>query len=222
MLQRTMPLPRLLGRLFEDRETIPSVLSLPHPERNWNRCYGSEGLDEGEARRAARFDRLQRPFVLRWNDGLVFRIVPREQISRALYVSGTYEPSTLVVLRSLLRDGDVLVDVGANVGVFSLVAARWVGPAGRVIAFEPSSRECSRLDDTIALNGLRNVQPVRMACGAEAGTATLRVAVDTYAGLNTLGRGFAYEGVETAQLETVSVTTLDGFVTSHGVGGVAA
>jgi FkbM family methyltransferase len=152
----------------------------------------------------------------------VFRIVPREQISRALYVSGTYEPNTLVVLRSLLRDEDVFVDVGANVGVFSLVASGWVGATGHVIAFEPSSREFSRLGDTMVLNGLRNVQAVRMACGAEPGTATLRVAVDTYAGLNTLGRGFAYDGIATAQLETVSVTTLDAFVTSHGVGRVAA
>ena len=221
MLHGTMPLPRLLGRLFESGDAIAAALSLPHPESRWNRCYGSEGLREDEARRAARFDGLQRPFVLRWSDGLAFRIVPREQISRALYVSGTYEPNTLVVLRSLLREGDIFVDVGANVGVFSLVASRWVGPAGHVIAFEPSSREFSRLGDTVALNGLQNVQAVRMACGAEPGTATLRVAVDTYAGLNTLGRGFAYDGIETAQLEAVSVTTLDAFVTCHGLDRIA-
>ena len=145
MLHGTMPLPRLLGRLFERGDAIAAALSLPHPESRWNRCYGSEGLREDEAQRAARFDRLQRPFVLRWSDRLVIRIVPREQISRALYVSGTYEPNALVVLRSLLREGDIFVDVGANVGVFSLVASGWVGPAGHVIAFEPSSREFSRL-----------------------------------------------------------------------------
>jgi FkbM family methyltransferase len=223
MLRWTMPLPRLLGRLFGGGDTsAAAALSLPHPEPNWNRCYGSEGLDEGSARRAARFDRLERPFVLRWSDGLLFRIVPREQISRALYVSGTYEPNALVVLRSLLRDGDVFVDVGANAGVFSLVGSRWVGTTGRVLAFEPSSREFSRLGDTIALNGLGNVQAVRAAVGSEAGTASLRVAVETYAGLNTLGRDFAYDGIETAQLERVSVTTLDAFVTSHGVSRVAA
>jgi FkbM family methyltransferase len=73
---------------------------------------------------------------------------------------------------SPLREGDVVVDVGANIGAFSVVAARQVGASGRVIAYEPDPDICRRLRDNIELNGLTNVTVHNRAVGGKSGTAT--------------------------------------------------
>ncbi len=67
---------------------------------------------------------------------------------------GLYELETARLIRRLLRPGDRFVDCGANIGYFTLHAARWVGEAGRVDAFEPDPHNRRRLIDHLALNGL--------------------------------------------------------------------
>jgi FkbM family methyltransferase len=64
------------------------------------------------------------------------------------------EPETITWLESSLRDGDVLYDIGANVGAYSLVAARVPGRNVRVCAFEPGAMTFESLSANIALNGL--------------------------------------------------------------------
>jgi FkbM family methyltransferase len=124
-------------------------------------------------------------------------------------------------LRSLLQAGAVCLDVGANVGVVSLAASRWVGPSGHVYAFEPSGREFARLSANIERSQLRNVTPIRAALSSFSGSAPLRVAAAASGGLNTLGDSFPYEGVEVEQIEEVAVMTLDDFVERHGLPAVA-
>jgi FkbM family methyltransferase len=196
-------------------------LSDPHPMAGWSRYYGSSGETAIERLRVGRFRGLTEPVVVRWTDGLSVRIVPGDQLSRALYVSGTYEPDTLSVLRALLRAGDVFLDAGANAGVISLVASRWVGPEGRVYSFEPSEREFNRLLDNLDRNQVTNVVPVRLAVSSRTGTASLRIAQSSHGGLNTLGGRFPYEDVRPESVEQVNTTTLDAYVQGAGIGRVA-
>jgi FkbM family methyltransferase len=186
-------------------------LSDPRPMPEWNRYYGTYGESVVEKLRVQSFLALRTPTVLRWTDGLSVHVLPNDQLSRALFVSGTYEPNTLCALRKLLRPEDVFIDVGANVGIMSLVAARWVGPRGRVFSFEPSEREHRSLVQNLELNEANNVTPIRAALSDRVGLATLRVAASSHGGLNTLGESFAYDGVNTAALEQIDVTTLDEF-----------
>lgn len=67
---------------------------------------------------------------------------------------GWYERPTQRALRALIRPGMTVLDVGANVGFFTLAAARWVGRTGQVIAFEPFHRNAHYLKRHVALNGL--------------------------------------------------------------------
>src|SRR5208282_3272360 len=60
-----------------------------------------------------------------------------EYIGKSLDLYGEFSEGEVGVYRQLVRPGDVVIDAGANNGVFTLVFARAVGPAGRVIAFEP-------------------------------------------------------------------------------------
>lgn len=61
-------------------------------------------------------------------------------VGRHIYASKTYEPPVTDILRRLLQPGDFFVDVGANIGFFSLLAAQLVGKQGHVFAFEPFSQ----------------------------------------------------------------------------------
>ncbi len=72
-----------------------------------------------------------------------------------------------------LAPGDIFVDVGANFGLFSAVAARKVGPTGRVVAIEPLPELVERLRFNLSLNDLTNCTIVSAAVGDRAGEAQL-------------------------------------------------
>ena len=76
-------------------------------------------------------------------------------------------------LHQLLRPGDVFIDVGANVGLFTLKGARLVGSRGRVLALEPSATAYAELKDNLALNLFATVTPIMAAASNEDGTAQL-------------------------------------------------
>src|SRR5262249_18542532 len=75
--------------------------------------------------------------------------------------------------RRVLRPGDTVVDVGANVGTLTLTAAALVGPEGRVWAIEPHPRPLRYLCANVALNGFANVRTVHAAAGESDGLLRL-------------------------------------------------
>jgi FkbM family methyltransferase len=68
-----------------------------------------------------------------------------------------YEPHVTREMRPLLRSGAVMVDIGANIGYFSLLAASLMGPSGKVIAFEPLFDNCELINLSIRANNLGNI-----------------------------------------------------------------
>lgn len=93
---------------------------------------------------------------------------------RWTYIHGRYpEPHITALLQATLRPGDVFVDVGANIGVHTLLAAHCVGPEGMVIAIEPNPHSYRLLRDNMALNRLDWVTTHEMGLGRERGTAQL-------------------------------------------------
>ena len=83
-----------------------------------------------------------------------------------------YEPE-LAYLQNLLSPGGSFVDVGANLGIYTLVASRLVGNSGRVIAFEPSMQSFPLLQKNAALNELTNICAVPAALSEKAGKVRL-------------------------------------------------
>lgn len=68
-----------------------------------------------------------------------------------------YEPDVSLALIRMVRDGDHVVDVGANAGFFTVLLGALTGPAGRVLSIEPGSHNLSRLKNNISLNGFGHV-----------------------------------------------------------------
>lgn len=100
-------------------------------------------------------------------------------VGQALHVYGEYSPIERRFLQSLLRPGDVVVEVGANIGALTLPMAAAVSPGGRVLAFEPQRHVFDLLNGTIAHNAspvpLGLILPQRAAVGATTGTARIPV-----------------------------------------------
>ena len=91
---------------------------------------------------------------------------------RGVYLFGELLEPELFHLQDLLRPGDVFFDVGANVGVFTIKAAREVGAEGTVVAIEPSVETAHQLQENVRLNGFKNVRVRVLAAGSITSTDT--------------------------------------------------
>jgi FkbM family methyltransferase len=80
-----------------------------------------------------------------------------KRLIKNLTSGNIYEPDVSRVFLRVLREGDTAIDVGANVGFFTMLSAALVGPAGKVVSFEPDERNRSRLNANLALNSFNNV-----------------------------------------------------------------
>jgi FkbM family methyltransferase len=104
-------------------------------------------------------------------------IVPTEDLTIVpSLVSGDYERAEFEALEELLRPGDIVIDVGANVGLHAVFCGARVGPEGRVLAFEPEPVNHGYLVRNVERNGLRNVDVFLKGAGGRSGTLRLYLA----------------------------------------------
>jgi FkbM family methyltransferase len=125
-----------------------------------------------------------------------------------------FDPEELALLEKAIRPGFVFVDVGANVGTYSLFVARRAGPSSRVLAVEPHPEAHRRLVCNLALNGLDWVNAVPAALGEAAGTVELLIN-DRNIGSTSVRDGWE-PGTARRRIE-VPCETLLAAVRSHGL-----
>jgi FkbM family methyltransferase len=157
-------------------------------------------------------DGAQRSVTVRWYDGLRVRLFLGNDLSRCLFVGGSFEPNEFALVAKILEPDMVVVDGGANDGLYSLFAASRVGRGGRVVAVEPSRRELERLRANLRLNRLNNVEVREAALGSKHGTAQIAIAERAHEGQNTLGSRIANREVMAVRQETVTLETVDEIV----------
>jgi FkbM family methyltransferase len=127
---------------------------------------------------------------------------------------GNYEPELLEAIEDLAQPGATAFDVGANIGYITLLLARCVGPAGRVVAFEPLPENLERLRRHLALNGLAGrVTVAPFAVGRTAGRAPFLVHAS--GGMGKV-EGSAGRAAEYRRRITVETVDLDGYVYARG------
>lgn len=98
-----------------------------------------------------------RSIVRKKIDGINFELDLREVIDYSMYFEGTREPETSRALKILCKHGQVVFDIGANVGSHSLPIASYVGEEGKVYAFEPVPWAVNKLKRNLELNNFHNV-----------------------------------------------------------------
>lgn len=123
---------------------------------------------------------------------------------------GDLEVPVQEAMRRHLGPGGVFYDVGANIGFFALLATRFVGDTGRVIAFEPAPDNAAAILANAALNGVERIAVVERAVGARSGTARLQVVDDqSWSRLEDCGSHLA-----TQLVIEVGVVAIDALVAS--------
>ena len=135
------------------------------------------------------------PGAMTFHDFLFFHLWPRESIveiqGSKMYLNldilperfkkafglfiipGVWERLTTEMFRKVVREGDIVVDLGANIGYFTLLASRLVGKEGKVYAFEPEPANYGLLIKNIEINGYRNIIPVQKVVFNTSGTVKL-------------------------------------------------
>jgi FkbM family methyltransferase len=123
-----------------------------------------------------------------------------------LLLWGVYEKNETAVFQKIVKQGMTVVDVGANIGYYTLMAAQLVGDTGTVFAFEPDKRNFEILSRNVALNGCSNVILVPKAVSAKSGRERLFVDKN-----NLGGHSLSKTNVNVDSVLMVEVTSLDEF-----------
>ena len=124
------------------------------------------------------------PRIVERADGFKYLAEPTSLIGWHVLYFGVYDYENERLLKSLLRPGGVVLDVGANVGWDTLTMASLVGPSGRVVAFEPNPNVRDRLEENIARNSLAHVTVLPLALADRSGSVHIHTpkATDVGAG----------------------------------------
>lgn len=139
------------------------------------------------------------------DDGMKLLLRADDVVAFLTFVRGVWEPENTTILRHLLQPGDHFLDVGANIGYYTVLAGRLVGPQGVVTAFEPMPATHDWLNRNIALNALTNVTTFAMALGETPGELELHL----FAG-ETVANASQFAAWRTAAVTTtVPCVTLD-------------
>ncbi len=129
-------------------------------------------------------------------------------ITPYLVCEGRYDEPFTAFLQRTLRAGDVAIDVGANIGLFTILMGRLVGPSGRVLAYEPVPETFALLRDNVALNWYdRWIEAIPKAASATAGIARLHAA--TRLGMLSSLRPHDLEGTPGLAVDDVVVSDVE-------------
>jgi FkbM family methyltransferase len=129
-------------------------------------------------------------------------------IQSMIFHFGTWEPDISWVLRQILGPGDVMADVGANIGYDSLLGSLLVGKTGRIVSIEAAPSTFEKLKSNLGLNNSENVRALNMAVSDERRSLTL------YTGnQNNIGASSTIESVDRKVAVKVDALPLDELLT---------
>jgi len=136
-----------------------------------------------------------------------------EHMQSQIFWYGQYSRDILLVLREILKPGMVVIDVGANIGEITLVAAKMVGDSGRVYAFEPLPETAGELQKNVQLNNFSQVFIQQKGLSDESAEKDIyRTSTDFYDGSKHGGLATLYPSDSRAtKVGKISLVTLDDF-----------
>ncbi|MEW5926323.1 MAG: FkbM family methyltransferase [Gemmatimonadota bacterium] len=149
----------------------------------------------------------------RLEDGSRFDYPLKSIVGWCLF-TGRFEVPELKFLRERVRPGSTFLDVGANGGLYTVLASGLVGERGRVFSFEPGAEQLRLLERNVELNGLRNVTIVRSAVGDRRGEVQLGVSRD--GAMSSLART-DHPAQDIVGWQPVEMITLDEFAREAGL-----
>lgn len=121
--------------------------------------------------------------------GLEFLVIASEDVGWRLICDGSYEALELSWAESFIQPGDTCIDVGGNIGVYSIVFGRRTGNTGEVYVFEPVPLNIKILEANCALNGIDNIHVIDAVVSDKDGTLSFSISEDAaYSSIRPTGR----------------------------------
>lgn len=145
-------------------------------------------------------------------DGLTYELDLGEDIDSTIYFRGAWEPEALGTIREIVRPGMTVLDIGANMGYFTLVFSQLVGDGGHVVAFEPIVWALEKLRRNAELNRLVNVAIEPLALSDARGERDVPADFGAFRASWTTPGGSARSGTERVRFDT-----LDAYVDRVGL-----
>jgi len=139
--------------------------------------------------------------------GVRLQLYTDSELCRLIYLD-RFEKKERDFLNRFLKKGDIFVDVGANIGLFTVAASKLVGKRGYVYAFEPCSQTYLRLKQNIHLNHCTNINSFCYALSHENAFLSLIMSIDGFDAWNSFGKPIAGQSFQT---ETVQAIRWDDF-----------
>lgn len=149
--------------------------------------------------------------VVDYDRGLLMNVDTQSFLEWYIYFYGAFRPEVSRLLNRMLRPGHVAFDIGANIGMHSVIMANRVGPSGKVVVFEPDPHPLARLRRNLALNGFDFVECHQAALSQKTEKRTFFLhdeSIGNYANASLHAENI---GTKTGAIE-VDVFALDDFV----------
>jgi FkbM family methyltransferase len=147
----------------------------------------------GRHRIAKMLDSIFGSFIAKTPKGLLLEVYLSSSMDLSFY-EDEKNNSHKEIIKNIqqLKAGDTFIDIGANIGFFSLLASKFVGELGRVICYEPSPREFKRLLTNIEINKAENIMPCNLALSDYVGQSKLFID-QSHTGVNALSKDESQE-----------------------------
>jgi len=125
-----------------------------------------------------------------------------------------YEEDSSFLFNKLIKDGDNVIDIGAHIGYYTLLAARKAGPSGRIYAFEPEIENLKWLNTNLKINGYDNVIPVNKAITDKSGPIKLWLGNST--GSHSVDENFHGHENHLENFQMTDSVSIDDFLEAEG------
>jgi FkbM family methyltransferase len=156
------------------------------------------------------------PVILTDVWGMRFTCYPYDSEVRDVVVGKEFYKPELLAIQRLVKKGGIAIDIGANIGLFSVFLSKELSAKGHVYAFEPVRDTYWRMKENLVLNRCENVMTYQQAMSNKNGKAVMNIFPAGYGAWNTFGKP-QFGEIKPVSKETVIVTTLDEFVRSSKI-----
>lgn len=134
------------------------------------------------------------------------------RLCRLIYFG--FEENELNFMKKYLRNGDVFIDIGSNIGLYSLIASSFIGKEGSIYAIEPTPETFSRLKKNIALNNFKNINTLNFGLSNSENVVDFNTSNDGYDAWNSLAK---LDQLKKGAKIKINVKTLDSVLDKNSI-----
>lgn len=176
-----------IAKLMRDFQQYQDDKITKKADESWNRLFNGTVL-----------------FEFNLNQDVKINLYKDSVLSRLIYQG--FEKEETEYLTKTLKKGDTFVDIGTNIGLFSLIASKIVGNDGKVLCFEPAPQTFFRLNENIKLNNFKNIESRNLGLSDKNGELSFYISDNGYDAWNSFAPSQDNKLESSIQ---VSVSTLD-------------